>query len=342
MKKTLVLLLAVLLIFSALVCFLHIGRSDSPIPVRVLILPKFEIGEITGDDPGEAQLYYERYLTDCDTYEIPGGYEDHLLYVKDGVALYVTGMGKVNAALSLNALLLDSRFDFSDAFVISTGCAGAAYGTSTLGDVVLVSAAVDYDLGHHADARELEDPEGSTWFYAEDYAGASVRMLDSDLIRRCFELVKDVPLETTEMTRQFLRLTFPGEEWVNREPCVLVGTTVTGDNYWKGIYDHENALKITEQYRCPDPFAVTEMEDLALAITMDRAGKLDHYFAIRDSVDLDIFENGFTPESLWSPGAAENLVDEISAETLDLFPVGMENNFKVGSVIVDAILDGTL
>ena len=32
------------------------------IPVRVLILPVFEAGELTGDFPGEAQYFYEKYL----------------------------------------------------------------------------------------------------------------------------------------------------------------------------------------------------------------------------------------------------------------------------------------
>ena len=50
------------------------------------------------------------------------------LYVKDGVALYMLGMGKVNAALSTRAVLSDERFDFSQACIISTGCAGSAAG----------------------------------------------------------------------------------------------------------------------------------------------------------------------------------------------------------------------
>lgn len=57
------------------------------------------------------------------------------MYVKDGVALYVTGMGKVNSAMSLQAILSDSRFDFSDAYVFSTGCAGSAIEYGVMGDV---------------------------------------------------------------------------------------------------------------------------------------------------------------------------------------------------------------
>ena len=44
------------------------------------------------------------------------------------------------------AILSDERFDFSDAYIISTGCAGSAEGYGVMGDVYVITAAVDYDL----------------------------------------------------------------------------------------------------------------------------------------------------------------------------------------------------
>lgn len=76
---------------------------------------------------------------------------------------------------------------------------------------------------------------------------------------------------------------------------VLRGTTVSGDNYWKGAYDHANAVLMTETYQCPDPFALTEMEDVALAVAAERLGMLDRYIIIRDSVNMDVFMNGASP-----------------------------------------------
>ena len=98
--------------------------AASALPVKVLLLPKFEIEKMYGDFPGEAQFYYEEYLTGADVYDVPNDAGSSGLYYKDGVALYVLGMGKVNAALGTMAVLSDSRFDFSDAYIISTGCAG--------------------------------------------------------------------------------------------------------------------------------------------------------------------------------------------------------------------------
>ena len=315
--------------------------AADPISIKVLILPKFENGEMTGDFPGEAQYYYDAYVKDGDEYDITGGFEGNKLYVKDGVALYVTGMGKVNSAMSLQAILSDSRFDFSDAYVFSTGCAGSAIEYGVMGDVYVITATVDYDLGHHADPRELTDESDATWYHDDSYDNASYKILNQDLCNKVYDLVKDVKIETTDNTRAYMAAAFDNAEWATRDPEVLKGTTVTGDNYWKGEHGHETALLMTETYNCPDPYALTEMEDNALAVVLDRFGMLDRYIIIRDSVNTDVFMNGATPESLWDPNFEDSLDSESSVESADIFATAMENNYKVGSVVVDAILDGT-
>ena len=316
-------------------------EAAQPIPIKVLLLPKFEKGEISGDDPGEAQFYYEGYLDGADTYEIHGGHTGSQLYVKDGVALYVTGMGKVNAALSTMAVLNDKRFDFSDAYIISTGCAGSARDTTVMGDVFVISAAVDYDLGHHADSREMEDPDDVTWFHDDDYDASAMVALDRDLTNRVYELVKDVKVETTERTRRYMLDTFDQAEWAGRDPKVLRGAVVSGDNYWKGRFDHENALHMVQTYGCEDPFAAAEMEDVAIANTVRRLGMLERLIILRDSVNMDVFMLGTSPEQLWDPEDSTHST-ESTTEYADIFPTAMENNYKVGCVIIDAILNDTL
>ena len=69
---------------------------------------------------------------------------------------------------------------------------------------------------------------------------------------------------------------------------------------------------------------------------------LDRYIIIRDSVNTDAFMNGASPESLWDPDFDDSLASESSVESADIFATAMENNFKVGSVVVDAILNGEL
>ena len=334
MKKLLALLVAALLIVCASLALAE------PVAIKALILPKFESGEMAGDFPGEAQYYYEGYCEGGESYDIVGC--PNPLYVKDGVALCVTGMGKVNSAMTLQAILMDDRFDFSNAYIISTGCAGSAIEYGVMGDVFVITATVDFDLGHHADPRELADANGTTWYHDASYDSASYKILNQELCDKVYNLVKDVKIETTEKTRAFMAAAFDNAEWATRDPMVLRGTTVTGDNYWKGAYDHMNALLMNETYGCPDPYALTEMEDNALAVVLDRLGMLDRYIIIRDSVNTDAFMNGASPESLWDPNFVDSLASDESVESADIFATAMENNFKVGSVVVNAIINGEL
>ena len=186
------------------------GEGQAAIPVKVLILPHFEVGEMSGDFPGEAQYYYEEYLQGGDEYDVRGRPEGTKLYLKNGVALCVTGMGKVSAALATSAVLSDDRFDFSEAYVLATGCAGAARDYGVLGDVYVISAAADYDLGHQADAREQSDDRPVTWYHEEDYDDIAVVQLDQKLTNAVFGLVKDAQLETTEAAAKQLSESFPG------------------------------------------------------------------------------------------------------------------------------------
>ena len=341
MKKLIAVLLVAMLVVPA-VFVSAFAEAETPIEIKVLILPKFENGEMSGDFPGEAQYYYEAYCAGGEEYDIVGGFQGNKLYVKDGVALYVTGMGKVNTAMSLNSILLDDRFDFSNAYVFSTGCAGSAMDSTVMGDVFVITAAIDFDLGHHADPREMTSDSETTWFHDASYDSSSYKILNQDLMDKIYDMVKDVELETTEKTKNFMAVTFDNAEWATRDPQVLRGTTVSADNYWKGYYDHQNAILMTETYGCPDPYALTEMEDAALAVVLDRMGMLDRYIIIRDSVNMDVFMNGATPESLWDPEFEDSLASEDSVESADIFATAMENNFKVGKVVIDAILDGTL
>lgn len=342
MKKLCSALLVLVLVFSCF-AFTAVAEENAPIEIKALILPKFEVGDLAGDFPGEGQYYYEAYCADGEEYDIVGGFEGNKLYVKDGVALYVTGMGKVNTAMSLAAILMDNRFDFSNAYVLSTGCAGSALEYGVMGDVFVITAAIDYDLGHHADVRDLPEGATTTWYHDEGYDSSSVKILNQDLMAKVYDLVKDVQIETTEKTRNFMSAAFDGAEWAIRDPQVLRGTTVSGDNYWKGEYDHANALLMKETYGCPDPYALTEMEDVALAVVMDRMGMLDRFIIIRDSVNMDVFMNGASAVSLWDPNfEPDSLSDEDSVESADIFATAMKNNFTVGSVVIDAILNGTL
>jgi purine nucleoside permease len=340
MKKITITLIALLLAVSV---FGEGIRDGGKIPIKALLLPKFEVGEMTGDFPGEAQFYHNRYTNGGEVYEITGGFEKNKLYVKDGVALYVTGMGKVNAALSVNAVLNDSRFDFSKAYIISTGCAGGIRELTTMGDVMIASGAADFDLGHHLDSLEIpaNTPAAEKWIHVDSYSSSAYVKLNNDLVQRAAELVSGVTLKTTDKTRAVLNSTFKGAEWAIRDPKIIIGgSVVTGDNYWKGERDEAVAARIAKTYGL-DQYLMTEMEDVAIGTALKRLGMLDRYIIIRGSVNMDVFIGGATPMS-WKEeeeSKGEFIADNV--ERADIFFTAMQNNFLVGAPIVDAILAGT-
>ena len=57
MRKRILALTVILLILLVL-CGCSSQGKDQRLPVRVLLLPKFELGEMEGDFPGEAQCFY--------------------------------------------------------------------------------------------------------------------------------------------------------------------------------------------------------------------------------------------------------------------------------------------
>lgn len=75
--------------------------------LKVIIIPKIEVGEMTGDFTGEAQLFYDEYCAGCEETEIPNMPPTGHFYVNEenGVGLLVTGSGKTAAGLSLMAVL---------------------------------------------------------------------------------------------------------------------------------------------------------------------------------------------------------------------------------------------
>ena len=315
--------------------------KNQRIPVKVLILPKFELDKMKGDFPGEAQYYYEEYLDDGDVYELEGSSDKNRLYYKNGVAMCILGQGKVNAALNTAAVLSDKRFDFSDAYIIAVGCGGVAEGYGILGDVFVITEAVDFDLGHRADPREMSDKSGTTWFHDESFDDIAVVRLDQSLSDRVYERVENVQLETTEKTVRFLSREYSGEAWAERQPRVMRGTSVTSDNYWKGKNDHQNALLITETYGCRDPFAITEMEDIAVGQAVTSFGLLERLIILRAGVNMDVLPSGVTPEMLWGAESDDHVASEESMESVDIFETAMQNCFATGKVLIDEILEGT-
>ena len=121
---------------------------------------------------------------------------------------------------------------------------------------------------------------------------------------------------------------------------VVVGGGMAGTAAGIAAARRGHKTLLIETYGCPDPYAVSEMEDIAVCAAARRMGMLDRLIILRDSVNMDAFMLGATPESLWGDAEAMDLASEDSVEAADIFAVAMKNNFEVGRIIVDKILLG--
>ena len=336
------------IILSVLVFLCACTKKEEKTKVKVLIVPKFEVGEMSGDFPGEAQLFYEKYCMDCEEIVLPHmpPTAHFFLNEENGVAILVTGSGKTASGLSLMEVLSAQDYDFSDAYIVSVGCGGGSLGVCTPGDVVHVTATCDFDLGHHVDYREFENEYVLIpWFPDDSYADYAYKILNSDLCEKAYQLTKDIPLQSTELTHQTLEESFANmsnNEKVLRDPKHIKGTALSSDNFWKGAYMHFTARYIAEHYGAPDPFAVTEMEEIAIANTAECFDMLDRIISFRAIVNLDVFLLDETPESTWGENGFNEKVSEANDETFDIFEPAMHNLFDTVSVVIDAILDGQL
>ena len=339
-----VILAALLFALTLSACADKTGKTEKT-ALKVIIIPKFEIGEMSGDFPGEAQLFYEKYCMGCEEVAIPNMCKTGHFYMnKDtGVGILVTGSGKTAAGLSLMAVLSSGRYDYSDAYIVSVGCAGGSVEECTLGDVILVTAACDYDLGHHVDVNERENTDTCVmWFGDDSYVDYEYEAMNYALYEKAYELIKDVPLQTTEKAKTVMAKNFQrsGDAVL---PSVRLGTALSGDNYWKGEYGHETAKFIAEFYGCAYPYMATEMEEVAIANTADCFDLRFRMVSLRAIVNMDVFMNGETPESTWGEYTSYNeKVENENTETLDIFEPAMHNLFDTGSIVIDAILNGNL
>jgi purine nucleoside permease len=340
--------LSVLLILLVTICIQVLSAcssSSKKTALRVIIIPKFEVGEMSGDFPGEAQLFYEKYCPGCEEIDIPHMPQTAHFYLNDksGVGILVTDSGKTAAGLSLMAVLSSELYDYSDTRIVSVGCGGGSAGNCTLGDVILVTAACDYDLGQHVDAHEKKSSSHVMWFPDDSYAEYAYKTLNADLCEKTYEMIKDCPLRTTEEAKAVMRENFGDYEEENILPAVRKGTALTGDDFWKGIYGHATADFIADYYGCPDPYSVTEMEEIAVANTAECFDLLDRLISLRVIVNMDVFLNGETPESTWGEykSFSEKIENE-NTETLDIFEPAMHNLFDASSIVIDAALNGEL
>jgi purine nucleoside permease len=227
----------------------------------------FEIGNDTGDQPGELQYWVERDHLDRE-YPLPAGY--HAVRMNaDGEMAELTGQGTAHAAATIMALGLDPRFDLSHAYWLIAGIAGGSPDRISLGSAAWARWVVDGDLGYEIDPREM--PADWTTGYIplrktrpfETPAApldGQVYALNADIAIWAYNLTRNTPLPDSDRLKG-VRAQFDGAAAPN-PPAVVFGDEISSSTYWHGKLSDAWAAEWMRYFTDgKGQFATTAMED---------------------------------------------------------------------------------
>ena len=323
------------------------GRAQEaavpPMKVKVVIVTMFEVGKDTGDTPGEFQFWYEREKL-TRRFPLPAAYHDVMANEEEGVVAFVTGEGTAHSASSVMAVGLDPRFDFSKAYWLIDGIAGADPADASLGSAAWAEWVVDGDLAHEIDAREMpkdwEDPfiPLETWTpYPQprppEGSALLAYHLNAGLRDWAYELTKDVPLLDNDRMKTS-RARYTETPAAQRAPFVLKGDTLSSGTFWHGkLMDRWANHWVNYWTDGKGNFVTTAMEDsgtMQSLTLLARAGRVDlsRVLVLRTVSNYDSPPPGVT--------AAQNLEEENKGLYSAYLP-SLEAAYRVGSTVVHEI-----
>jgi purine nucleoside permease len=316
--------------------------AQKSIAVKVVVVTMFEVGEDTGDRPGEFQNWVEQ-LPLPEKILFPQGFRD-LRYNPDKAVLgIVTGIGTARAAASIMALGMDPRFDLSRAYWLVAGIAGVNPNEASVGSAAWAEWVIDGDLGFEIDPREMPAdwpsgfvPLGKTLPYEQPMTadiGCPVYHLEPGLVAWAYQLTEAVALGDSEALRA-ARAPYAGYLAAQMPPKVMRGEVVSGSTRHSGrLFNRHLSAWTTYWSGGKGRFAMTAMEDTGIAQALaflTKAGRAD----IRRFLVLRTGSNYQMPY----PGrsAAEHLVS-LRRDGFPAYLPSLDAAYRVGSVVVEEI-----
>ncbi len=268
-------------------CALSIAAAPAArrIPVKVVVVAMFEVGQDSGDAPGELQYWVERDHLD-QVYPLPAGY--HAVRMnRDGEMAVLTGQGTANAAATIMAVGLDPRFDLSHAYWLIAGIAGGSPARISLGSAAWAKYIVDADLGYEIDAREIPS-DWTTGFiplrkarpFEPPAAPTENQMfaVNPALADWAYSLTRDVPLSDSEKLQK-VRREFPSAT-AQMPPHVVLGDEISSSTYWHGKLLDAWATQWMDYFtQGKGQFVTTAMEDTGTLLSLKHladAGRVDY------------------------------------------------------------------
>ncbi len=273
------------------------------VTLRGLVLPAFDD---LGDLPSEAEPWRRAYCFDRLTL---AGLSSPLRYTAEGLGLVPTGVGKTAAATTAAAICASSEVVLEDPLVCSVGVAGGPP-SLPVGSVVIADHIVDWD-------DKCRFGPGQAGLALNPYTDRGAFEVDRELVSLATSLASDVELVSPADEGG----EFPGSS--GREPTVVTGTNLCGDELWHGRELAAEASWLVSEHGC-GPYRATEMEDSGTVAALKRFGRADRYLSIRGISNHDRPSAGESArESFFSPGFEDG------------FETGLSNAVAVARAVVD-------
>ncbi|MDR0770001.1 MAG: purine nucleoside permease [Burkholderiales bacterium] len=302
--------------------------AAAPIKVKVFIATMFELDDGNGQGASEFRHWKKRYWQNTTPIAVRGA--PHPVYGnRDGVCGAVLGIGKVRSAAAMQAILLDPRFDFSEAYFMISGAAGAPPSKATIGSVIWGTWLVDADLGHRWAPDESAAGE-LAFLPCQGFETTSVLRLNPALVswamRLSAELSTAAPLQRSKAVETYC-LRYP-DAAARGAPVVGAGTHVTSDCFFHGPGLSAQTQAIARLYGADD-YTISEMEGIAVAQAIQPLHGLERVMSLRVAANFD------------QPPPSETTVQHLAvalAHTTDGLADSIDNLEKVGGRVVDTIV----
>lgn len=322
-------------------------RSRERVPVRVVVVTAFEIGNDTGDTPGEFQNWVEN-LPLPQVVPFPQGYHP-LRYNPDKHVLgIVAGEGPARMASSVTALANDPRFDFTHAYWLLAGIAGINPNAGSVASAVWAPQVVDGDLGYEIDAREIP-PDWTTGYVpfgrtspfqpptppvATD-SGTNAFTLNAGLVEWAYQFSSGTVQLPDDANLQQLRARYTNSPAAQRPPAITKGAVLAAGTFWIGELLNtwaENWVKYWTSGQ--GVFTTTAEEDAAYMqaltfLSQVQAVDLKRVMVLRGASDYSVPPPGQT--------AAQLLASEVDATGYSGFVESLNSTYAAGSAVVNEL-----
>ncbi|ADM10355.1 putative purine nucleoside permease [Parvularcula bermudensis HTCC2503] len=316
--------------------------ESTPLPVKVVIVTMFEIGEDSGDQAGEFQLWNERL--DLDTVlPNPGGHHAYHYNPETQILGMVTGIGTAKSTAAIMGLGHDDRFDVSKAYWLVAGIAGIDPEDASIGSAAWATYLVDGDLAHEIDPREIPE-DWETGYFARYTTGPNdpnrpeptgeLFIANTALRDWAFELTKDIELPDDPQIAEE-RASFTEHPMAQKPPFVLKGAQLAAMTFWHGEMMNDWANDWVAYWTDGEgDFVTSAMEDTGTfqALTyLDGAGLVDK--------DRGMVLRAGSNYTMPPPGVTA--VDYLLRENEEYsgLNAALESLYLVGSTVIDELIE---